>query len=107
MPPDPSVINRKRWLMAGGLSIRFYLRDYDGQWLLMDTREVELGVPEALYNLSGRQVVVLADQVYTAGTHVVTWDGADKSGRDVSSGTYMVRLRAGDNIDTRKITLVR
>jgi len=35
------------------------------------------------------------------------WDGRDVSGRDVGSGVYFVRVEIGDDIRTRKVTLLR
>jgi hypothetical protein len=35
------------------------------------------------------------------------WDGTDRLGRSVASGVYLVRLKAGGQIDHQKITLLR
>ena len=45
-------------------------------------------------NLAGQNIRVLAKRVYEAGVHEVVWDGLDSAGREVSSGIYLVRLRA-------------
>jgi hypothetical protein len=61
----------------------------------------------AVYDLAGRQIAPLADQVFGSGEHTVHWDGRDDSGRAVSSGTYIVRFEAERRAESRKIMLVR
>ena len=47
-----------------------------------------------LYNALGQEVAVLLDAPLPPGTHEVTWDGRDASGRPVASGLYFYRLVA-------------
>lgn len=61
----------------------------------------------AVYDVVGRKVAVLTDEMYGAGSHSVEWSGKDASGRAVSSGTYLVRMEAADRIEFQKIMLVR
>jgi peptidoglycan/xylan/chitin deacetylase (PgdA/CDA1 family) len=60
-----------------------------------------------IYDLRGRRVRSLANRPFSAGRHEVIWDGRDDHGRDLSSGNDMCRLRAGRNLATRRLTLVR
>ena len=60
-----------------------------------------------VYDVAGRLVNVLVDEVRDAGPHDVTWDGRDKTGRGVESGVYFYRLKAGEFIETRKMVLLR
>jgi hypothetical protein len=60
-----------------------------------------------VYDMSGRLVSALADQVYESGTHQVEWNGLDSCGRGVASGTYLVTLEAAGAHDMQKIMLVR
>ena len=62
----------------------------------------------AVYNLAGRLVDVIVDEVLRADTHEYTWDGKDRSGRSVASGVYVYRLTApGGFAAAKKMTLVR
>jgi len=61
----------------------------------------------AVYDISGRRITVLADEVHQAGMHVVAWDGTDSAGQVVSSGTYLVRLWTQDAVESQKIMLLR
>jgi hypothetical protein len=61
----------------------------------------------ALYDLLGRRVATLVDdQTVEAGTHAHTWTPGGGS-RALSSGTYVLRLRAGDVTQTRRIAVVK
>jgi subtilisin family serine protease len=64
---------------------------------------VELGI----YDLRGRLVRRLLDSRQGAGYHSVAWDGRDASGRGVSSGPYVARLRAGGSVQHHKMLLLR
>jgi hypothetical protein len=61
----------------------------------------------SVYDLQGRLVRQLVDQMYPAGLHSVIWDGKDSYGRGVSSGSYLYRMEAGAVHEERKMLLVR
>ncbi|HET9252599.1 MAG TPA: FlgD immunoglobulin-like domain containing protein [Candidatus Eisenbacteria bacterium] len=71
--------------------------------------EVERAGPVKLhvFDVSGRMVRTLVDRHVPAGSHVVRWDGRDDRGRSLGSGRYFYRLRTGEKILTREMTLVR
>jgi hypothetical protein len=60
-----------------------------------------------VYDIAGRKVDVLADGEFQAGDHQLVWRGKDLSGREVSSGSYIVRLESSEGADSRTISLVR
>ena len=53
-----------------------------------------------VFSASGRRVAMLADDDMTAGPHSLTWN----VGREMPSGMYFYRVRAGDAQGTGKIT---
>jgi hypothetical protein len=55
-----------------------------------------------VYSIVGREVSVLADEVFSAGTHTVTFDG-----RKLPSGIYISRLTAGHFSAAQKMILLR
>ena len=61
----------------------------------------------AIYDISGREVTTIADEVRNAGFFSETWNGTDHSGRDVGSGVYFVRMQAKGFHATRKMLLIR
>jgi subtilisin-like proprotein convertase family protein len=60
-----------------------------------------------VYDLAGRLVRELVNGDLAAASHTVVWDGADNAGRRMSSGIYYYRLTTGDDVATRKMTLVK
>jgi len=60
-----------------------------------------------VYNLLGQRVSLLVDQQITAGVHEVKWRAQDDNGKPVQSGIYFYRLRAGEQVITKKMTLIK
>ena len=60
-----------------------------------------------IYNMRGKRCVTLLDREYSAGSHQAVWDGRNKSGRMVTSGIYLYRIRAGAFQGLKKLILVR
>lgn len=77
-----------------------------------DGATVEFVLPRALHarlavlDVSGREVAVLADRSFAAGTHAARWDGRDGSGARARAGVYFVRVSTADGSDSRKLALV-
>lgn len=61
----------------------------------------------AVYDLNGRLVAEVANQVYGPGMHRAEWNGTDRSGRAVASGTYFAQMKGDRVLDTKKLMLVR
>ena len=80
--------------VRGETSVRFTLRA---------SGNVDL----AVYDLVGRRMAQLADGYHTAGAQAVTWSATDDAGRRVPPGLYMARLRAGNQIESRSMLVVR
>jgi flagellar hook assembly protein FlgD len=60
-----------------------------------------------VFDTRGHLVKTLVDGVEEAGTHRKTWDGRDDSGAAASSGIYFYRLRAGSQVESRKMLLLK
>ncbi|HLP17272.1 MAG TPA: M4 family metallopeptidase, partial [Bacteroidota bacterium] len=60
----------------------------------------------SVYDMLGSRIAVLVNETKTAGTHRVTWNGTDESGRHVASGAYLVRIDAGTQRQTRRMMLL-
>ncbi len=60
-----------------------------------------------IYNILGQRIRSLTRQEYSAGQYVLNWDGRNDSGELVSSGTYILRMKAGNHIDSKKMLLIR
>ena len=64
---------------------------------------VEAGV----FDVTGRKVAELVNQVLPEGRHVLEWNGAGGKGRPVSSGVYFVRVQSGEVSESRKVMVLR
>jgi len=72
---------------------------------LAEDSDVEL----TIYNLKGQRVkqLISIDQLL-AGQHSVEWNGTDDTGKNVSSGIYLYKLKAGDKYtSTKKMILLK
>jgi hypothetical protein len=59
-----------------------------------------------IYNVAG-QLVRSYEGMGTAGLNVITWDGKDNAGNDVSSGVYFCKLSADTFTATNKMVLMK
>jgi hypothetical protein len=60
-----------------------------------------------VYDVQGRRVATLVNSALPAGVHELSWDGRDDTNAAVSSGTYFLRLQAGDRTETRRVVVIR
>ena len=68
----------------------------------------EAKVTVTVYNLLGKTVVTLVDdETKKAGSHIVTWNGSNASGRQVASGVFVYQLRSGNLRMTKKLILMK
>jgi hypothetical protein len=60
-----------------------------------------------IYNVLGQKVKTLVDELKSAGSYEVIWDGKDDGGKEVVSGIYFYQLKVKDQILTKKMLLLR
>ena len=60
-----------------------------------------------ILDLHGRVVRTLISGSRPEGHHVAEFDGLDTAGNTLPSGSYLARLRIGDVVETRTMTLVK
>ncbi len=70
---------------------------------LPKTAEIRLIV----YNTLGQEVLRLAEGVFGAGEHIVSFDATAASGTSLASGIYFYRLEADGHALTRKMALLK
>ncbi len=59
----------------------------------------------SVYDATGREVQVLGQGNWSAGTHAVEWDGRLSTGQSAADGVYFVRMSHDTGAETRKIVL--
>ena len=76
--------------------------DAAGELAAQGTAKVRVGI----YDAGGRLVRELAHGNYEPGRHELTWDGRGPRGR-VAAGAYWVRVEAGGEIATSRLTVLK
>jgi hypothetical protein len=77
------------------------------------TTHIEFDLPEAsnvslkIYDVCGSLVATIADGHREAGKYQVNWNAKNMNGVPAASGVYLLKMTAGDFIETRKMTLLR
>lgn len=64
-------------------------------------------VKVSVYNVAGQRVRTLWDGAQEAGTHSVTWDGRDDTGKHVSAGVYFSALETEAGTLSKKMIRVK
>lgn len=60
-----------------------------------------------IFDMLGQEVATLLSDNIQKGTYTLNWDGRDKNGNYVSSGSYMYRMTAGDFVQTKKMMFLK
>lgn len=74
-------------------------------WISFDVKRPGASRVE-IYDLRGRLVRSYAGR-FAEGRGRIVWDHRDSSGRAVANGTYLARITAGGERETRKVTVLR
>ncbi|HQP27383.1 MAG TPA: hypothetical protein PLL58_06090, partial [Candidatus Syntrophosphaera sp.] len=59
------------------------------------------------FDLRGRKLKTLVNSYLPSGHHTTVWNGLDDAGRQVSSGVYLCKLRAGGQRSCHKLVLMK
>ncbi len=75
--------------------------------------QIEYSIPKAsfvtlkVYNMLGQLVKTLVNNYTNAGIHTVQWNGDNENGSNAVSGVYIYKITAGDNVQVKKMMLVK
>jgi hypothetical protein len=64
-------------------------------------------VKVTVYNVLGREVRLLVNGYQFEGQTTVVWDAKDNAGHEAASGIYFYTIQAGDNVETKKVLLLK
>jgi hypothetical protein len=77
------------------------------------TTRIDLSLPQpshvclTVFNMLGQKIITLVNRDMAAGKHMVDWNGLDSRGREVSTGTYLYRIAAGNFVQTKKMMFMK
>jgi len=60
-----------------------------------------------IYNLLGKEVVMLLNEEKRQGAYTINWEGKDNYGRELGSGVYFYQLKAGSFHEVRKLIFLK
>ena len=60
-----------------------------------------------VYNMIGQEIITLFSGYTKAGIHTLNWNGMDQSGKQVSSGSYIYRMTAGEFNQSKKMIYMK
>jgi flagellar hook assembly protein FlgD len=60
-----------------------------------------------IYDLLGREVIQLLDDIMPSGLHTIVWNGKNESGKEEASGLYLFRLQTKMGIRQSKMLMVK
>lgn len=61
----------------------------------------------SVHDVAGRTVAILQEGELEAGHHALDWNGRDRCGRELPSGTYVVQMRGAGLSESRRVTLIK
>ena len=70
---------------------------------LADNSDVQIKI----FDVNGREVQSWDHNSQEAGYYEMVWAGVNQSGRPVSAGLYLLSVQAGNNLQTRKLLLLK
>jgi hypothetical protein len=111
--PDGIIETPEIWVQAAGSPIpRSLTLNRPSPNPTEGALRVRFGIPSerptdlAVFDVAGRLVARVSGARRAAGWYDAVWDGRDQAGRQVASGTYFLRLTAGEMV-TRRVVILR
>jgi hypothetical protein len=103
--PSVGIAEREAPVAAPGLSA--YPNPFNPQTRIVYVLPVTTHVCLCVYDVQGRLLRTLIDDVQEAGRHTVAWDGRHESGQALASGVYFAQLHLGERTLRHKLILAK
>jgi len=84
-----------------------YPNPFNSQTVIQYELDQPMVVSLKLFDVRGREIRKLFQDVQSQGRHTVSWDGQDDQGANVPSGVYFIKMETRKYIKIRKISLIR
>lgn len=68
---------------------------------------IESKINITIYDILGREIINLTNTIKQTGTHTIKWNGLNNLNEPVNSGIYIVKLTTQNNIQTKKLVLIK
>jgi len=91
-----------------GLNLNAYPNPFNPRTIISFELPAAAKTQLDIYNLAGRYIqTLIAGEDLPPGPAEIVWSGRDGGGRNVPSGVYFYRLKAGSHVETKSMTLIR
>ncbi len=101
-----SLVNRRSPLESFHLA-QNYPNPFNNGTLIPFSLDTARNVQISVFDLAGKKVRLLFSGRASAGAHVLHWNGLDERGKAVASGIYFYRLKSGNQLQIKKMVLMR
>ena len=77
------------------------------------TTKIDYQIPKkknvqlVIFDILGRNVITLVDDLLQPGYKTITWNGIDAFGNNVSAGMYFYMIQTGKNREVKKMVLLK
>ena len=102
----------KRYMDLGGPPLEFLIsRNYPNPFNGITHIDYQVPVNNhisiIIYDIMGREIKTLMDQVQIKGMHTVDWNGKSENGELVSTGVYLLQFTSNDFSDKKKMVFLK
>jgi hypothetical protein len=105
--PKTTSIENDRNLLPSGYSITNYPNPFNPSTKISYDLPQRASVKIVIYDLLGRVVSTLLDEVKEKGNHTLDWYARDGEGNDLASGIYIAQIQSGQVLKSVKMMLLR
>ena len=98
----PAVVNEHHFQL-----FQNYPNPFNASTVISYSLALPAQVEIRIFNLTGQLINTLRNSFQTAGFYKIVWNGKNNYAMDVSSGTYVCIIKAGQTVNTNKMLLLR
>lgn len=92
---------------SSNLTARNYPNPFNPETTIEFSIKDQGRVSVEIFNVKGQKIKQLTDDIYTAGTHTINWNGTDHNGNVVASGIYFYKVNSKDATVMNKAVLLK
>jgi len=104
---DPDAVAEETELPAEFRVEQNYPNPFNPKTMIRYQLPAGAHVTMEIYNISGQKIRTLVDEEQAAGYHAAIWDGHNDAGMAVAAGLYFMQIRAGGNMNTIRMALLK
>ena len=106
-PWEEKQVSTKQWSLTPQIAMNAFPNPFQEQL------SIQLQLPEAasilldVFNLQGQQLAQIAEGSFASGTHHLKWNVSSGGGEELGTGIYLLKLRVGQDVIIKKISLMK